>query len=79
MSQRSTLSELDRQVLALHKRFVKAMDGRLAAMTPELKESYFALLAKLVTKLEVGDKALREVAQEMIAESMTEVLQMVQG
>jgi hypothetical protein len=55
------------------------MDGRLAAMTPELKESYFALLAKLVTKLETGDKALREVAQEMIAESMTEVLQMVQG
>jgi hypothetical protein len=79
MSQRATLSEVDRQVVALHKRFTKAMDDRLTAMTPDIKDSYFALLSKLVAKLETGDKPLREIAQEMLAESMSEVLQMVQG
>lgn len=76
---RPTPSEFDRQVIALHKRFVKAMDARLGSMSEDHKESYFALLSKLVTKLEADDKPLRDVAQEMIAESMTEVLQMVQG
>jgi hypothetical protein len=55
------------------------MDGRLDSMTPEMKETYFSVLSKLVLKLEESEKPLREVAQEMMAEAMTEVLQMVQG
>jgi len=79
MSQRGPLSDVDRLIVATHKRFVKAMDGRLPSMTPDIKETYFTLLSKLVGKLESDEKALREIAQEMVAESLHEVLQMVQG
>lgn len=79
MTQRAVQKDLDRQIIATHKRFVKAMDGRLDSMTPEMKETYFSVLSKLVLKLEDDDKPLRDVAQEMMAEAMTEVLQMVQG
>lgn len=79
MTQRALQKDVDRQIAATHRRFVKAMDGRLDGMSPELKETYFALLSKLVLKLESDEKALREIMQEMMAEAMTEVLQMVQG
>jgi hypothetical protein len=79
MSQRAPVSDVDRLIVATHKRFVKAMDGRLASMTPDVKETYFALLSKLVGKLESDEKALRDIAQEMLTESLHEVLQMVQG
>jgi len=79
MTQRAVQKDVDRQIVATHKRFTKAMDGRLDGMTPEMKETYFSVLSKLVLKLEDEDKPLRDVAQEMMAEAMTEVLQMVQG
>jgi len=70
-------SDLDRQIAVTHKRFVKAMDGRTEAMAPDTKEAYFALLTKLVTKLEDDEKPLKEIMQEMMAEAMSEVLQML--
>jgi len=79
MSQRTTGTDVDRLIVSTHKRFVKAMDGRLDAMTPELKETYFSVLSKLVTKLEDDAKGLREVAQEMMSEAMGEVLQVLQS
>jgi hypothetical protein len=79
MTQRSPDKEVDRLIVAAHKRFVKAMDGRLDVMSPEMKETYFSVLLKLVTKLESGEKGLREIAQEMMTEAMSEVLQMMQG
>jgi hypothetical protein len=79
MSQRTTGTDVDRLIVSAHKRFVKAMDGRLDTMTPELKETYFSVLSKLVTKLEDDDKGLREVAQEMMSEAMGEVLQVLQS
>jgi len=79
MSQRTTGTDVDRLIVSTHKRFVKAMDGRLDTMTPELKETYFSVLSKLVTKLEDDAKGLREVAQEMMSEAMGEVLQVLQS
>jgi hypothetical protein len=79
MTQRAPEKDLDRLIVSAHKRFVKAMDGRLDSMTPELKVTYFSVLSKLVTKLETEDKALREIAQEMMTEAMGEVLQVMQG
>jgi len=78
MSPRAVQSDLDRQIAASHKRFVKAMEERLGTMSAETKEAYFVILTKLVTKLETGDKPLKEIMQEMMAEAMTEVLQMIQ-
>ncbi len=71
--------EVDRLIAATHKRFVKAMDGRLDHMSPELKETYYSLLSKLVSKLETNDKGLREIAQEMMTEAMGDVLQVMQS
>jgi ABC-type Zn uptake system ZnuABC Zn-binding protein ZnuA len=71
--------DVDRLIVAAHRRFVKAMDGRLGAMSPEMKETYFSVLSKLVTKLETSDKAMREIMQEMMMEAMSEVLQVMQG
>jgi len=79
MTQRSPDKDVDRLIVAAHKRFVKAMDGRLDGMSPEMKETYFSILSKLVTKLEMEEKGLREVAQEMMTEAMSEVLQVMQG
>jgi hypothetical protein len=79
MNQRSPEKDVDRLIAAAHKRFVKAMDGRLGSMTPDIKETYFSILSKLVTKLETEEKGLREVAQEMMSEAMSEVLQVMQG
>ena len=59
MSQRSPDNDVDRLIIAAHKRFVKAMDGRLDTMSPEIKETYFSVLSKLVTKLEVGREGAR--------------------
>ena len=78
MSPRAVQSDLDRQISASHKRFLKAMEDRLGTMSSETKEAYFVILTKLVTKLETGDKPLKEILQEMMAEAMTEVLQMIQ-
>ena len=79
MNQPSPEKDVDRLIVATHKRFVKAMDGRLESMSPELKETYFSILSKLVAKLETEDKGLREVAQEMMSEAMIKILQVMQG
>jgi hypothetical protein len=79
MSPRAAATELDRQIATTHQRFVKAMDERTATMGPEAKETYFAILSRLVAKLETPDKPLKDVAQEMMAESMGEVLAMMQA
>jgi hypothetical protein len=61
--------DLERQILMTHERFVAAMNARVPAMTAEQKESYFALLSSLVTRLEDGARPLRQVLQEMMAEA----------
>src|SRR6185295_7243936 len=79
-SERALQNDLDRQIVATHRRFVKAMDGRLGTMGADTKERYFAVLAVLVTKLEETDKPLKEVMQEMVSEAGHMILQeMTQG
>jgi hypothetical protein len=80
MSGRALHNDLDRQIVATHRRFVKAMDGRLADMGADTKERYFAVLSVLVAKLEESDKPLKEVMQEMVSEAGHMILQeMTQG
>ncbi len=79
MSQRALNSDFDRQIAATHRRFVKAMDGRLDTMSLETKERYFAVLSKLVAKLEENGKTLREIMQEMMTEAASMILQEMQG
>ncbi len=59
---------LDRDICTAHERFLAAMETRLPAMNLETKERYFAILSTLVGKLEMREKDLRQVVQEMMAE-----------
>jgi len=79
MSQRSVQNDLDRQIIATHRRFMKAMDGRLGSMSADTKERYFAVLSTLVGKLETDQKPLQEIMQEMMSEVMSILLQEMQG
>ena len=77
MSSRATHlldKNFDRQIGTTHRRLVKAIDGRVAAMSLQTKERYFAVLSTLVAKLEAPGKALREIAQEMVAEAASAIL-----
>lgn len=67
--------DVDKQIIAAQKRFQKAMKARLARMSLESKERYFAVLSSLVTKLEDPDKPLREVLQEVVIESAPYIAQ----
>jgi hypothetical protein len=75
MSDRALSKELDRQIVTTHRRFVKAMDARLPAMSLESKERYFGVLAALVGKLEASDKTMRDIIHEMMAEAANVILQ----
>jgi hypothetical protein len=79
MDERSLQKDLDRQIIATHRRFVKAMEGRLGGMSAETKERYFGVLATLVEKLEASEKPMREVMQEMMTEAATLILQEMQS
>ncbi|MEB2284166.1 MAG: hypothetical protein OZ922_05755 [Myxococcales bacterium] len=66
-------NELERdlvvQIRMTHERFVRAMDGRLPAMSLEQKERYFAVLSGLVGRLEDLEKGMKTVLQEIMAEA----------
>lgn len=80
MSERAVQNDLDRQIAATHRRFVKAMDGRLGDMSADTKERYFAVLSVLVAKLEDAGKPLKEVMHELVSEAGHVILQeMTQG
>jgi hypothetical protein len=79
MDQRALQKDLDRQIVQTHRRFVKAMDSRLASMAADTKERYFAVLSLLVGKLESSDKPIRDVMQEMMAEAASVIFQEMQG
>ena len=66
---------LDSDILTVHHRFLAAMESRLPDMTLETKERYFAVLSALVSKLEVQEKNLREILQEMMSESAGIIMQ----
>jgi len=70
MSSAEMLSRaLDGDIAMAHERFVRAMEGRLPTLALESKERYFAVLSALVSKLETGEKSLRDVLTEMMAEA----------
>jgi hypothetical protein len=71
--------DLERQLRMTHDRFVAAMSARLPGMELAQKERYFAVLSALVGKLEMPDKPLRDILQEMMAEAAALVFQEIGG
>lgn len=76
---RAVTKDLDRQITATHRRFVKAMAERLETMRLDTKKRYFAILSTLVAKLEASDKSIRDVMQEMVGEAETVILRELKG
>lgn len=77
MSEDLISAGLDSDIRMTHERFIAAMESRLPAMSLELKETYFAVLANLVGKLEDSDKSLRSILQEMMVESTALIMQQI--
>lgn len=50
-------------------RFVDALDGRLPSIEPDSLERYFAMLSKLVEKLEDESKGINQIMTEMMTEA----------
>ncbi len=71
--------DLDGQIRMTHERFTSAMNGRLAIMTIEQKERYFAVLSGLVGRLEDVDKPLKTILQEMMAEAAPYLFREING
>jgi hypothetical protein len=71
--------DLNKQIIIAQKRFQQAMKIRLAHMSRDSKERYFAVLSTLVSKLEDPTKPLREVLQDVIIESAPYIAQELSG
>ena len=71
--------DLEDQIRMTHERFVRAMNGRLSAMTLEQKERYFAVLSGLVGRLEDVEKPLKIILQEMMAEAAPYLFREING
>jgi len=66
---------LDSDIAITHQRFVQAMEARLPTLELASKERYFAVLTILVGKLESGEKTMREVLVEMMAEAGRHIME----
>lgn len=60
---------LEADVRMTQERFCAAMEARLASLEGESLERYFAVLSKLVEKLEDAEKTIGQVMNEMMAEA----------
>ena len=67
-------TNLDREIAAVHARFVDAMQARLPSMATDTKERYFGVLSTLVGKLEHDGKPLRDVLNETMTEAASIIM-----
>lgn len=70
---------LEADVRMTQERFCVAMEGRLSSIEPDSLERYFAVLSKLVLKLEDSDKSLGQIMNEMMAETASVIMQEMQS
>ena len=70
---------LEADVRMTQERFCIAMEARLSSIEPDSLERYFAVLSKLVLKLEDAEKSLGQVMNEMMAETASVIMQEMQS
>lgn len=70
---------LEADILMTHERFCAAMERRLPAIEDDSLERYFAVLSKLVGKLEDEGKTLGQIMTEMMAETAGMVMAEMQS
>lgn len=74
VSDKDTHAYLRSQILQSHVRLGELMDERLATAEAEDLEKYFAVLSRLVGKLEDTDKTLKVIAREMVGETAAMIM-----
>lgn len=67
------------QLADTHARFSELMESRMADADVDEVERYFALMSKLVSKLEDADLTLRDIMAEMVAEALPVVMAELAG
>ena len=70
---------LEADIQMTQERFCAAMETRLGSIAADSLERYFAILSKLVLKLEDPDKTLGQIMNEMMAESAGLLMQEMQS
>lgn len=70
---------LEADIQMTQERFCVAMETRLGSIEADSLERYFAVLSKLVLKLEDPTKTLGQVMNEMVAESASVLMQEMQS
>jgi len=70
---------LEDDIRMTQERFCAAMESRLPGIEPDSLERYFAVLSKLVAKLEDPEKSLSQIMNEMMAETASVLMQELQS
>lgn len=70
---------LEDDIRMTQERFCIAMERRLPGIEPDSLERYFAVLSKLVLKLEDSEKSLGQIMNEMMAETASILMQELQN
>jgi hypothetical protein len=70
---------LEEDIRMTQERFCVAMQSRLPSIEPDSLERYFAVLSKLVGKLEDPEKSLSQIMNEMMAETASVLMQELQS
>jgi hypothetical protein len=70
---------LEADIQMTQERFCVAMETRLGGIEADSLERYFAVLSKLVLKLEDPAKTLGQIMNEMMAESASVIMQEMQS
>lgn len=70
---------LEADIRMTQERFCVAMEARLASIEADSLERYFAVLSKLVAKLEDPERSLGQIMNEMMAETASVIMQEMQS
>lgn len=69
----------DIAIVEVHRRFVEVMESvRLETISPEMKQSYLAVMTNLTDKLAMPSKPLSEILGEVMAEAGPFIFQAMQ-
>ena len=69
---------LEAEIRMTQERFCLAMEARFPNIEGDSLERYFAVLSKLVLKLEDPDRSLGQIMNEMMAETASIIMQEMQ-
>ena len=70
---------LEADIRMTQERFCIAMEARFPSIEGDSLERYFAVLSKLVLKLEDPERSLGQIMNEMMAESASIIMQEMQN